>query len=386
MDAKNLIKNKSMCVLPWTGFYLETDGRVRSCVAQDPRSPYGNIRDSSLQDIIHGPEALDIKQQMKADAKPTQCNTCHVQEHNQKRAQGISSRLYYNREVGSRIDLDVLDDDTNFELRHVDLRWDNTCNQACVYCDPTSSSMWARELKQDTDSAIRKTNLKVRDYVYDNVHQLVNVYLAGGEPLLMKQNLELLQLLKERNPKCTIRVNTNLSKTDTGIFEKLCEFENVHWIVSCESIGAEYEYIRYHGNWNNFVNNLDHVKSLDHKISFNMLHTILNYQSILECVDHFKDRGFHDNSFIMGPLFGPLYFSVRHLPQPVLEETIQKFEARKAHATDNLKNGLENCLNFMRSPHTKNIQLFEYFVNRLDKRRKQDWRKTFPKLAEVYNV
>ena len=129
MDAKKLIKNKSLCVLPWTGFYLETDGRVRSCVAQDPKAPYGNIRDRSLQDIIHGPEALDLKQQMKADTNPPRCNTCHVQEHNQKRAQGISSRLYYNREIGSKIDLDLLNDDNNFELRHVDLRWDNTCNQ-----------------------------------------------------------------------------------------------------------------------------------------------------------------------------------------------------------------------------------------------------------------
>ena len=386
MDAKKLIKNKSLCVLPWTGFYLETDGRVRSCVAQDPKAPYGNIRDRSLQDIIHGPEALDLKQQMKADTNPPRCNTCHVQEHNQKRAQGISSRLYYNREIGSKIDLDLLNDDNNFELRHVDLRWDNTCNQACVYCDPTSSSMWARELKQETDSTLRKTNLKVRDYVYDNVHQLVNVYLAGGEPLLMKQNLELLDRLKQHNPGCTIRVNTNLSKTDTGIFEKLCEFENVHWIVSCEAVGDEYEYIRHHGNWQNFSTNLDHIRTLDHKISFNMLHTILNYQSILECVEHFKNKGFNDNSFVIGPLFGPLYFSVRHLPQLILEETIRRFETRIVSAKDNLKNGLENCVDYMRSPHTKNIQLFEYFINKLDQRRKQDWRKIFPKLAEVYNV
>ena len=214
----------------------------------------------------------------------------------------------------------------------------------------------------------------------------MNVYLAGGEPLLMKQNLELLDRLKQHNPGCTIRVNTNLNKTDTGIFEKLCEFKNVHWIVSCEAVGDEYEYIRHHGNWQNFSTNLDHIRTLEPTISFNMLHTILNYQSILDCVEHLKGKGFNDNSFIMGPLFGPLYFSVRHLPQTVLDDTIRKFEDRITDAKDNLKNGLENCVDYMKAPHTKNIQLFEYFINRLDKRRKQDWRKTFPRLAEVYNV
>jgi radical SAM protein with 4Fe4S-binding SPASM domain len=385
VEAKKFIKNKSVCVLPWTGFFLETDGRVRSCVAQNPNTSYGNIQSNTLENILNNKEVSDTKQQMLLDKKPKRCNTCYIQEQNQKKLVSISSRLYYAKEIAPHIDLKLLDNINEFELRHVDLRWNNTCNQACVYCDATSSSMWAQELGESNNTN-RKANQKVKQFVFDHVDKFLNVYLAGGEPLLIKENLEFLKLIKEKNPNCNIRINTNLSKTDTGIFELLCEFPNVHWTVSCETIDKEYEYVRYHGVWDNFISNLKRIQLLNHKISFNMLHMILNYNSILDCVDHLKSFGFHDNSFIIGPLTGPLYFSVRHLPKPVLEETIAKFEARLLHSTDYLKNSLQNCIDYMKQPHTKNIQLFNFFVNKLDKRRSQDWKKTFPKLAEVLDV
>ena len=84
-----------------------------------------------------------------------------------------------------------------------------------------------------------------------------HVVITGGEPMLMKENLEFLQLLKKENPDCHIRVNTNLSTTMTGVFDLLCSFKNVHWTVSVESMGEEYEYIRHHGSWVDFDQNLD---------------------------------------------------------------------------------------------------------------------------------
>ena len=92
--------------------------------------------------------------------------------------------------------------------------------------------------------------------MFDNVKQLRNVYLAGGEPMLMNENKQFLKLLLEENPNVTIRVNTNLSSTKTGVFELLCKFKNVHWTISVESIEKEYEYIRHHGSWKDFLKNI----------------------------------------------------------------------------------------------------------------------------------
>jgi organic radical activating enzyme len=189
---------------------------------------------------MHGKENTELKESMLKDKMPFNCSGCHLQEKNRSNLSSISSRLYYLKELGTTIDLNFYDNVENFSLKHIDLRWTNSCNQACVYCGPEYSSKWAKELgvKVKSDPESRK---EVKDFVFENITDLKNVYLAGGEPMLMKENYQLLKLLKEKNPSCSIRVNTNLSTTETGIFDLLCSFENVHWTVSVETIEDEYE-------------------------------------------------------------------------------------------------------------------------------------------------
>ncbi len=86
------------------------------------------------------------------------------------------------------------------------MRWRNTCNLACVYCDSSLSSTWAKELNEPI-RVDEQQLAKTKEYVLANAPNLKNVYLAGGEPLLMKENSELLDRL---DPSCTVRINTNL--------------------------------------------------------------------------------------------------------------------------------------------------------------------------------
>ena len=379
MDAKDLLKNKSICTLPWTGFELEPSGTVKNCIIS--KTSLGTINKSNIKDIMHGKENIELKQSMLKDEMPANCAGCHLQEKNTTNLSSISSRLYYLKEVGAKTDLTLYDDVKNFSLKHVDLRWTNSCNQACVYCGPEYSSKWAQELGKKVKSN-KQARQEVKDFVFENIRGLENVYLAGGEPMLMKENLEFLQLLKDKNPDCTIRVNTNLSTTETGIFELLCSFKNVHWTVSVESMEGEYNYIRHHGNWNDFLQNLDVINNLDHKISFNMLHFILNYKSIHNCIDLLKGKGFHDNSFVIGPLYSPLHLNMLNLPLEMLNNVVQSL---KDKLNDNpqgyLKNSYENLLKYYTTTKfEKNLKSFYYKVDIMDRRRNQDSRTTFPEL------
>ena len=110
-----------------------------------------------------------------------------------------------------------------------------------MYCSSEYSSKWATELKVITEDPSAERVAELKQLVFDNAHQLKHVYMAGGEPLLMKENLELLGILQEKNPQINLRINTNLSKTSTRVFEKIFEFPNVHWTVSVDEIGAEFE-------------------------------------------------------------------------------------------------------------------------------------------------
>jgi len=379
VDPKTLLKNKSICTLPWTGFELEPNGNVKNCIIS--KTSLGTINKSNIKDIMHGKENIELKQSMLTDSKPWNCAGCYLQEKHTTNLSSISSRLYYLKEIGAKTDLTLYDDVKNFSLKHVDLRWTNSCNQACVYCGPEYSSKWAQELGKKVKSN-KEARQEVKDYVFENITQLENVYLAGGEPMLMKENLEFLQMLKEKNPNCTIRVNTNLSTTETGIFELLCSFKNVHWTVSVETTEEKYEYVRHLGSWNNFVANLETIRKLDHKISFNMLHFILNYDSIFDCVDYLKGKGFNDNSFIIGPLYGPDELNLLNLPEPMINNVKSRLADRLAlKPSGYLKNSYENLLSyFSTTPWDKNISLFYEKTKLRDERRNVDSKKIFPNL------
>jgi radical SAM protein with 4Fe4S-binding SPASM domain len=378
MSRKLLDKN--FCVLPWTGFELDPDGTVKNCIIA--KDKIGDIHKNDIESILHSKENQNIKSQMLSKQYPTSCSGCYFQEKDRATSfDSISSRLYYAKELGTSVDDQLLDDENGFDLRHVDLRWNNKCNQACVYCGPQYSSKWAQEL--EVKQKVEKENVeKVKQYVFKNIKKLKNVYLAGGEPMLMNDNKEFLTLLLEHNPDVHLRVNTNLSSTKTGVFQLLCKFKNVHWTVSVESMGKEYEYIRHHGSWEDFSKNLKHIQTLDHKISFNMLHFILNYKSIFDCIDYFKSIGFHDNSFIIGPLYGPEYLNIRHLPDNIKQEVVDILEERIGKNTGfYLQNSLENCLKYLtQSNFHANIDTVQNSIQKLDKRRNLNSRKIFPKL------
>jgi len=379
MDAKALIKNKSICVLPWTGFELEPSGNVKNCVIST--ESIGNTNTTAIKDILHSKANTDLKQAMLQDLKPKNCSGCYLQESHRSNLSSISSRLYYLKEIGAKTGLDIYDNKENFDLKHVDLRWTNSCNQACVYCGPELSSKWAQELNVKIKSK-KDARQDVKKFVFENIESLQNVYLAGGEPMLMKENIEFLTLLKEKNKDCSIRVNTNLSTTETGIFDLLCDFPNVHWTISLETIEEEYEYIRHHGSWTDFQNNLSIIKKLDHKISFNMLHFILNYKSIFTCVDYLKDLGFHDNSFVIGPLYTPKHLNLLHMPENIVGHVLQNINERlDMKPMGYLKNSYENLHKyFSTTPWTKDITKFFTETDIRDKRRGTDCRSVFPQL------
>jgi hypothetical protein len=220
-----------------------------------------------------------------------------------------------------------------------------------------------------------------KTYILDNAYQLQHVYLAGGEPLLMKENLELLQRL---NPDVTLRINTNLSRVDTQVFETICEFQNVHWIISLESMEEEFEYIRWGASWADFQANLDIVSKLHHKISFNMLYFLLNFRSLFCCVDHLMAKGFHANSFVIGALLAPLHLNVRHLPEAVLQSIEHALQSRINDRPGYLlEDGYQNLLNYVRQPFDRDLAGSIKKLQIMDQRRNLDSRQIFLDLYQL---
>jgi molybdenum cofactor biosynthesis enzyme MoaA len=383
MTPKDIITNKAFCPLPWTGFYADISGDIKNCICS--RENIGSLKDNDIHEILSGPTNTKTKQQILDKEKPYTCSYCYELEEDKLSSNIVSSRVYYMRQM-KKVDINLYREAGNFDLQHVDIRWRNTCNHACVYCSPVLSSKWASELNIAINTPSEHRIQELKKYVFDNLHQIKNVYMAGGEPMLIKENAEMLELLLEKNPDVELRVNTNLSKTDTNVMNLICQFKNVHWTVSAESIGDKFEYIRYGGIWKDFLENLEHIKSLPHKLTFNMVWCIFNHTAIFECIDYFLTQGFHPNSFILTATLGPDWLDTRQLPKTVLQSLAQEIQRRiDLKPGYLLEDGYQNLLRHTQTSFESNLSDTMHRIQQLDLRRNLDSKIIFKDLYKDIN-
>lgn len=383
MDPKRALTNGVFCPMPWKGLMYNFDGKVKNCIRS--AGSIGDLKENNIEEILHGDININTQECMLDDQPGPDCHTCYDLEKGKNNFDIVSDRIFYLRELkAEKLESYSV---SNFDLKSIDVRWTNLCNFACVYCDEQFSSKWEHEKGIRLPKPSKQQVEDFKNFIFSNAHQLKHVYMAGGEPLLMKENLELLDILQQQNADVNLRINTNLSKTDTKVFEKICQFKNVHWTISVESMEEEFEYIRHGGKWADFLENLETVRSTGHKITFNMLHFILNYSSFFDTVDFLTKKGYHANSFVAGLLIGPHYLNIRHLPDNVLE--CVKIELRNRI---NLKPGYlleesyKNILRDIDQPFEKNLENSLSKLRVLDQRRNLDSRKTFRDLYNLANI
>lgn len=382
---KNFIKNKSLCPLPFAGLYIQPNGNVKCCsISQEV---LGNTHNESIESITQSKTVKKIRRDMLDNKFPKNCLECYNKEKAMKNFNfnQISNRLYHIGKLGVAT-TKLYKDENSFELQQLDVRWRNTCNGACVYCGPTLSSRWASELglKNKMDEDAMQTSI---DYVYKNLASVKMLYLCGGEPLMMKENIKLLEIISKVNPNLDIRVNTNLSNVDNDVFKLLVKLPNVQWILSAEAMEEKFEYIRFPLKWKNFIKNFHIVKQLKHKISLNMSWNILNAFGIFEFIDYMQSVGLHQNAFVLNPVDGPTKFSVRNLPNNIRNKIKNEAIERhgRLHEPFMLKYSYEAIIEHCKEPQMKKLQELKKELSVLDLRRNLNSTTVFPDLYEILN-
>ena len=362
-------QNKNFCPAPWVSLYVEPNGRVDNCCVA--KNNLGNIQETSVQNIIFGRTNQEVQQAMLDNQTVPGCSWCHGG------GQNLQARLL--RQFPDTAD--SVYQTGQFDLRYLDVRWNNTCNLACVYCGPTFSSLWANEL----DSSIkiqREEKHNLLDYVLDNVESLQEVYLAGGEPTLMRENELLLEQLAKRNPNVKILVNTNLLNNHTRIYQQLLEFENTTWLVSFEDRDQRYQYLRHPGRWTQFETNLRTLKTQVpvEQIYFNMVYLSLNAMSIWDTIDWLLDQGFVRtmtlaliNNGVFDTPFDPAC-----LPRSYRDQILTRISSGQYSSL----HGYSNVTESLAKPDLDPVKLLTH-LKTLDHRRNLNSRNIFP---EVYQA
>jgi sulfatase maturation enzyme AslB (radical SAM superfamily) len=204
------------------------------------------------------------------------------------------------------------------------------------------------------------------------------LYLAGGEPLMMKENEIVLQALMQKNPECHICVNTNLSQIENNrIFDLLISGKNVQWLVSVDDMNERYEYLRYPGKWNIFAKNLHTLKQKSNSVSFNMVFINLNALTIWDTVDYLLDQG-HTASGITLTLYNnggvDGDWDIKHMSQSYQDRVLERMDRAKYRGMI----GWQNIYDYVSTAKVKLGGNPWSAMNMLDERRKLDSRQVFP--------
>ena len=245
-----MANKETFCSYPFDSLFLETGGTVKPCCTL--RDTMGNIKDKPLKEILEGGVAREIRESITKGEWHPLCFDCKLAESKGMQTQRSSEEVQNKFEVMK----DIIHPDY-FELHSTDIRWNNTCNLSCTYCAPHFSSQWANA-KKDTKWKQKKDAPELLiEYLEEHRDTYKEAHLLGGEPLLLKPNLKLIETFPDIQ--YSVLSNFSVPLQTNKIAQKLLTLPNVRWQVSFETIGKRFEYVRNGGDWYRFESNIKYI-------------------------------------------------------------------------------------------------------------------------------
>lgn len=262
--------NKHICILPFSvhSISVEFDGQ------RDVKKQQTFFRNSCCCNLInHDREInaqkispdnfLEIKKSISEGKLHTRCQVCCDSE----TQTGSSERTLNLMSPPASIIQKFVDhgEIENFDFR---IKFSNLCNLSCRSCSPTYSSKYAqihnitvpRELSVDIsdDPVLWQDIVDSIDY-YVKKFGKISLSLFGGETLIQPGAIKLIDHLTQQGicNKINLDITTNFTSLSKKMFDAIAEFDSVTLKASIDSIGKNYEYVRWPAKWDEISNNLE---------------------------------------------------------------------------------------------------------------------------------
>ena len=319
-------------------------GSIRLCcdsVGEESRSKdkYGKdfkVYRSGPEEYLNSENFKKIRSQMLNGEIPKSCINCSKRED----LDGESPRLHFlNKYQFSQEEaIRLIDEDGTLikpVIKSIDLRLGNNCNLKCRMCNPWSSSSLKKEFELFHNESVPELNWPEHYHQWIDLVEgeelLVDLYLTGGEPTLIKNNLLLLKKMSsaQRN-RVKVRVNTNGTVFNENFFLELSYFKNNDIKISLDGIGVVNNYIRYPSNWDNILVNLEKLKKIPGlKISTHLTLSSYNVLSLQSTLEGFEKVGL-PLPFI-DFVHEPTYLNISYLP-PSFKESFASIYSNSDNA------------------------------------------------------
>jgi len=355
----------NFCYAPWTNIHINTGGTFKTCCAGT--KSIGDLRTTPITNLLSDTKLIEIKKSIVDNKSNNNCDICYRQEQHSS----VSERSWYN-DIANNEAIDV-DEVHDTKLQNLDIRWSNTCNLSCVYCDQEASSQWASLKKQPLDRLNYDNTIEdIVNFIESNKSTLKNLALLGGEPLLQKENDYLLDAIDEN---VSINVITNLSVplANNRIFQKLLTKKNVMWDISFETVEQQFEYVRHGSSWKTMLENLTYLKesvkqSPGHRIGITSQYCVYNALQLSTLHEYFAD---HDIPMMRwNELHYPNILSAASLPKEFILKAIDELKKSMQYhyspVQERFLEDMANSLNSITPVHNNCDSLYKWHKNQED--------------------
>jgi organic radical activating enzyme len=356
----------NFCYAPWTNIHINTTGRYKTCCAGTDE--IGDLRVIPIKNLLTNKELAGIKKSLYQNQSHLNCSICTRQEQHSS----VSERTWYNN-IAEFQSIQIADINSQ-NLQNLDIRWSNTCNLSCVYCDHEASSQWAMLKKQPVERLDYTNTLSsILELIDENKSTIKNLALLGGEPLLQKENDALLDVIADH---VHINVITNLSVPleNNRVFQKLLAKKNVMWDISFETVEDQFEYVRRGSSWQTMIKNIKYLRDCtkdknNHNIGITSQYSIYNAMHLSKLHEYFVNHNLPMMRW--NELHHPNILSVSSLPRKYLNKAIQELEMSKQYhfmpvqerflseiskSLQSIKNTKDNCDDLYQWHHEQESQ------------------------------
>jgi len=411
-----LNKGSHFCILPWVHLHISTRAQMLPCCQQSYGYEWnlGDLNKHAFSRLWQGQSMRGFRLKMLLDEECACCKNCYLHESANVRSLRKLSNYNYRKYIDWVITTDESGYAPDAKPIYWDVRFSNICNLKCRTCDFHNSSAWYKEqerlIGKQTLLKEQKNGLLDSESLLKELGKLLpdarELYFAGGEPLLFKENIEILNEL-EAQKKWDIKLiyNTNGTLLHTNSFvEKWKKFKDVTVLLSMDGSHKRGEYIRSGSIWDELENNLrrlkeecPHVKTfVNFTVSaFNILHLADFHKMMVEkgliCVEQLN----------LNMLNEPECYNVRILPDRLKEEAEKKLKEHISWLKEQEpidKSAMDamvqkkycirkwySCIQYMKGENCQRyIPEFLERTNKLDKIRNESCREIFPELELLF--
>jgi MoaA/NifB/PqqE/SkfB family radical SAM enzyme len=385
---------RNFCLAPFTQITYSPLGGASPCPYLGGQA--WKFGDKPIGNIWASQELEDLRTSFHANKKTTTCTRCWREEDQGKQSARKLNLVNY----GYRDNLvGLVNGGYKTGPQQINLRVGNLCNLRCRTCVSMSSVTYAIEGRHyELKNNLNKTEYtrypdvfefsdKQIDEIFAVSGNLKRLEFYGGEPLLDKPTMRLLQLLIDngQSKDITLFYNTNaVTKPTKKHVELWKNFKNLEFNLSIDGIKEQFTYIRHPGNWETVLENINYLRIklpglCNVPVSTFIICTVstVNVFYLPEIIEEFARLGI---DWFLNIVTQPKYYDMKNLPKPVKEEIIKKLLTIK-----NQKE-ITPIVNILELPgDVEQWQQFKFWTQEKDEYRGETFKNIFPEFYKIIN-